>query len=85
MDFPYEWQPKVVSTQLAMIGNLAIAALPGEFTTMSGRRIKNAVKNGMGSPNVTVIIAGLSNHYTDYVATYEEYQVIWKSIFLEAM
>lgn len=36
--FPYEWQPKIVPTQLAMVGNVVIAALPGEFTTMSGRR-----------------------------------------------
>jgi len=71
---PYEWQPKVVSTQLVMIGNLAIAPVPGEFTTMSGRRLKNAIKSVIGS-DATVIIAGLSNHYTDYIATYEEYQL----------
>lgn len=71
---PYEWQPRVVSTQIALIGNVAIAAVPGEFTTMSGRRLKNIIKKAIGSSDATVIIAGLSNHYTDYIATYEEYQ-----------
>nr|XP_023018453.1 neutral ceramidase [Leptinotarsa decemlineata] len=76
---PYEWQPSVVSTQLAMIGNVAIAAVPGEFTTMSGRRLRNLVsqtisENG-GPTDVKVIIAGLSNVYTSYIATFEEYQM----------
>ncbi|XP_022919563.1 neutral ceramidase [Onthophagus taurus] len=79
MKDPYEWQPKIVSTQLAMIGNVAIAAVPGEFTTMAGRRLKNVIKNvmttnGAGAES-TVILAGLSNHYTDYITTYEEYQL----------
>jgi neutral ceramidase len=36
--YPYEWQPKIVPTQIFVIGDLALAGLPGEFTTMSGRR-----------------------------------------------
>lgn len=43
MDFPYMWHPRVVATQLFMIGQLAIVGLPGEFTTMSGRRVREAV------------------------------------------
>ena len=47
--------------------------------TMSGRRMRNAVrdavtKNGLPSDTM-VVIAGLSNTYSDYVVTYEEYQV----------
>lgn len=72
---PYDWHPRVVSTQLALIGNVAIAAVPGEFSTMAGRRLKNVIKSAMGSSDATVIIAGLSNHYTHYITTYEEYQV----------
>ena len=37
MNFPYKWHPNVVDTQIIQVGNLLIAALPGEFTTMSGR------------------------------------------------
>ena len=31
---------------------------------------------GSGAPkNTTIVIAGLSNTYADYITTYEEYQV----------
>lgn len=47
--------------------------------TMSGRRLRDAVKTSLVSNGFTsdavVVIAGLSNTYSDYVATYEEYQV----------
>ena len=53
---------------------------------MSGRRTRNAVleelkKNGY-SDETKVVIAGLSNTYSDYVTTYEEYQVLanWKVV-----
>lgn len=75
---PYAWQPTIVPTQLIQIGDVIIAALPGEFTTMSGRRVQNAVKNAVlqaGAHDVHVILAGLSNIYTSYVTTPEEYQV----------
>ncbi|XP_044727443.1 neutral ceramidase isoform X2 [Chrysoperla carnea] len=79
MSYPTEWQPNIVATQLALIGNVAIAAVPGEFTTMSGRRLRNAVKevlieNG-ADEDVRVIVGGLSNIYSDYIATPEEYQI----------
>jgi neutral ceramidase len=79
MDFPFEWQPHIVSTQLALIGNLAIACVPGEFTTMSGRRLRAAISEGvaaLGGPSMSqVIVAGLCNTYSDYVTTPEEYGV----------
>ena len=48
-------------------------------STMSGQRLKNTIKrtpldNGF-SGKVYVVIAGLSNTYSGYVTTYEEYQV----------
>lgn len=75
--FPYEWQPKTVSTQLLQIGDVILAAVPGEFTTMSGRRLRQSVRNAIlqaGGDDVQVIVAGLSNMYSSYVATPEEYQ-----------
>lgn len=36
--WPYDWQPKIVPTQLFMIGDVVLIGVPGEFTTMSGRR-----------------------------------------------
>ncbi|XP_067225343.1 neutral ceramidase isoform X3 [Chanodichthys erythropterus] len=44
MDSPLPWHPAIVDVQIITIGSLAIVAVPGEFTTMSGRRIREAVK-----------------------------------------
>eukprot|EP00117_Sycon_ciliatum_P000562 scpid53224/ scgid6579/ Neutral ceramidase B; Acylsphingosine deacylase 2B; N-acylsphingosine amidohydrolase 2B len=78
MNVPFPWQPHVVDIQLLRLGQLLIAAVPGEFTTMSGRRLRNALKKlvvSMGwSEDTTVVIAGLSGTYSDYITTYEEYQ-----------
>lgn len=71
---PYQWQPKIVSTQVAAIGNVVVAGVPGEFTTMSGRRLREAIRKVTGD-EITVIVAGLSNTYSDYITTPEEYQV----------
>jgi len=78
MNLPYQWQPKIVSTQVAMIGNVVIAGVPAEFTTMSGRRLREAIKKVMSDTSddeTSVIVAGLCNSYSDYVTTPEEYQV----------
>lgn len=75
--FPYEWQPKVVPTQVLKIGDLILAGVPGEPTTMSGRRLKNAIRKSAlesGGGECDVILAGLSNLYSSYIATFEEYQ-----------
>jgi len=73
IDFPYPWDPSIVPLQVFKVGSLVIVAPPGEFTTMAGRRLKNLVKDVFGD-DVTVVIAGLSNMYTGYITTYEEYQ-----------
>ncbi|CAM4701558.1 putative neutral ceramidase C [Lepidochelys kempii] len=78
ISFPYPWHPEIVDVQLFTIGSLAIVALPGELTTMSGRRLREAVKSEFeshGTQGMNVIIAGLCNVYTHYITTYEEYQV----------
>lgn len=75
---PYAWQPTIVPTELLQIGDVVIVALPGEFTTMSGRRVRSAVRNAVlqaGGTDVQVILAGLSNIYTSYVTTPEEYEM----------
>ena len=56
MKFPFNWQPNILPLQLISIGNfntnpnsgsrksaLVLAALPAEFTTMSGRRLRNRI------------------------------------------
>ncbi len=56
---------------------MILAGVPGELTTMAGRRLRNQINEVVGDaiPNVKTIIAGLSNVYSQYVTTFEEYQV----------
>lgn len=72
--FPFQWQPSVVSTQLSRIGQYVIACVPGEFTTMSGRRLRKALAESLNTSPQHIIIAGLCNTYSDYIATPEEYE-----------
>eukprot|EP00096_Caligus_rogercresseyi_P008205 TRINITY_DN26688_c0_g1_i1.p1 TRINITY_DN26688_c0_g1~~TRINITY_DN26688_c0_g1_i1.p1 ORF type:complete len:315 (+),score=64.03 TRINITY_DN26688_c0_g1_i1:298-1242(+) len=79
MSKPYLWHPTIIDTQVLKIGSLMIAAVPGEFTTMSGRRMRKAIQGAVtkiddSQEPVHVMIAGLSNMYTHYISTFEEYQ-----------
>uniref|UniRef100_A0A8C5GCI8 Neutral ceramidase n=1 Tax=Gouania willdenowi TaxID=441366 RepID=A0A8C5GCI8_GOUWI len=79
MNWPLPWHPQIVDVQIITIGSVAIVAIPGEMTTMSGRRLREAVTQELQSEgsflDSEVVIAGLSNIYTHYITTYEEYQV----------
>lgn len=48
MKIPYPWIPNIVEVSLLRIGNLAIACMPGEVTTMAGRRLTRALKATVG-------------------------------------
>ncbi|XP_056627837.1 neutral ceramidase [Triplophysa dalaica] len=78
MNDPLPWHPTIVDVQIITIGSFAVVAVPGEFTTMSGRRIREAVKQELDQgpfTNTEVVVAGLCNIYTHYITTYEEYQI----------
>ncbi|XP_045924644.1 neutral ceramidase [Micropterus dolomieu] len=79
MNWPLPWHPQIVDVQIITIGSVAVVAVPGEMTTMSGRRLRETVKQELESEgafkDTEVVIAGLSNIYTHYITTYEEYQV----------
>lgn len=70
---PSPMSPEVLPTQLVRIGNLAIIALPAEFTATSGKRIRKQVAKRLNLPLNNVIFTGYANAYTGYVATPEEY------------
>lgn len=60
--------------QIFRIGQLALIAVPGEATTMAGRRIRARVLAALRGAGVThAVIAGLSNQDTGYITTAEEY------------
>lgn len=75
--YPYNWQPTVVPTQVFAIGDALMFGLPGEFTTMAGRRLRAEIKRVSKEQGreVQPILCGLSNIYTSYITTPEEYQV----------
>ncbi|TVU35867.1 hypothetical protein EJB05_17774 [Eragrostis curvula] len=82
MKEPYDWAPAILPIQIIRIGQLVILCVPGEFTTMAGRRLRDAVKavltsdkSGEFNNNIHVVLAGLTNTYSQYVTTFEEYEI----------
>jgi neutral ceramidase len=83
-DSPYSWSPNIVDIQLLRVGQMLMIVAPGEATTMSGRRWKDAIgaaaKDGLpdlSADNVEpiVILGGPANTYAHYIATPEEYSI----------
>ncbi|KAF1951526.1 neutral ceramidase precursor [Byssothecium circinans] len=79
---PYDWSPNIVDVQVLRVGQFIIIVSPGEATTMSGRRWREAVYNAAVSSNLVpsatppiVVLGGPANSYTHYIATEEEYGV----------
>ncbi|KAI0692157.1 Neutral/alkaline nonlysosomal ceramidase [Cytidiella melzeri] len=77
---PYNWSPHTVDIQMLRVGNVVILVIPGELTTMSGRRIRNAIRaklisSGVVGDDAYVVLAGPANTYGHYIATPEEYSV----------
>ncbi|KAH8097107.1 Neutral/alkaline nonlysosomal ceramidase [Cristinia sonorae] len=77
---PYEWSPTTVDIQMLRVGNLVMLIIPGEMTTMAGRRIRDAVRTKLISEGIIgqdayVVIAGPANTYGHYITTPEEYAV----------
>lgn len=64
--------PQRVPLGVYRIGPVVIGTLPGEFTTILGRRIRNAM--ACAAPFAEhVLLVGLANEYLSYFTTEEEY------------
>ncbi|CAK1540768.1 unnamed protein product [Leptosia nina] len=74
---PIPWHSSVVSATIIWLAGLAIAGVPGEPTTMAGRRIKDVVGSVLEEKGLEprVVVSSLCNEYIQYVTTFEEYQV----------
>ncbi|KAI0782937.1 Neutral/alkaline nonlysosomal ceramidase [Abortiporus biennis] len=77
---PYSWSPHTVDIQILRVGQLVMLIMPGEMTTMAGRRLRDAVRSTLISSGVIgedayVVVAGPANTYGHYIATREEYSV----------
>jgi neutral ceramidase len=62
------------------IGNVVVLVIPGELTTMAGRRMREAIRARLISAGILdnsayVVIAGPANTYGHYVTTREEYSI----------
>lgn len=76
---PISWSSVILPEQVFRIGQLWILAVPGEFTTMAGRRLRGMTRQllqaaGEWTDSSHIVIAGLANSYSHYITTYEEYQ-----------
>ncbi|MFZ1866612.1 MAG: neutral/alkaline non-lysosomal ceramidase N-terminal domain-containing protein [Polyangiales bacterium] len=60
---------------VAKIGQLAMVFIPSEATTMSGRRMRDTVREVLREEVEHVVIAGYANDYSGYITTPEEYAV----------
>lgn len=70
------WTPQVLPIQIAVLGELALVAVPHEFTTVAGRRLcatVGAVLQRIGIART--ILVGYANAYAGYVTTPQEYEL----------
>eukprot|EP01089_Gocevia_fonbrunei_P013719 TRINITY_DN3575_c0_g1_i1.p1 TRINITY_DN3575_c0_g1~~TRINITY_DN3575_c0_g1_i1.p1 ORF type:complete len:691 (-),score=167.31 TRINITY_DN3575_c0_g1_i1:59-2131(-) len=79
IDLPTPWEPTILPIQILRIGQFFIVGVPGEFTTMSGRRLRDTISQSLIDGGLKgefyVVIAGLSNAYSHYITTNEEFHV----------
>jgi neutral ceramidase len=70
--------PSYAQVTVVRLGNRVIGAVPGEVTTMAGRRMRAemlASAREAGIPVTGALILGHANGYIEYVTTPEEYSV----------
>ncbi|PWZ02644.1 Neutral/alkaline nonlysosomal ceramidase [Testicularia cyperi] len=79
---PYDWGPSIVEVQILRVGQLFILIVPGEFTTMAGRRLKRTVSEAIIKAEILpegmapiVQVSGPASTYGHYITTEEEYSV----------
>ncbi|MDO5693171.1 MAG: neutral/alkaline non-lysosomal ceramidase N-terminal domain-containing protein [Pseudomonadota bacterium] len=71
--WPAPLSPEVLPLSVARLGQLALVALPAEFTVVAGRRVRQTVAQRLGLPLNQVLLLGYTNAYAGYVTTPEEY------------
>ena len=43
MDIPRAWHPTIVDVQILRLGQFLVGAVPGEYSTMAGRRLREGL------------------------------------------
>ena len=70
--------PQEVALGVYRVGNVLLGTLPGEFTTVMGRRIAAGIRasaQAVAMDITSVVLIGLANEYTSYTTTPEEYEM----------
>lgn len=68
------WVPRYLPVQQVRIGSLVVGAVPVEPTTVSGQRLRQAMRDAWRGEGVTrVVLNGYANAYCSYLTTPEEY------------
>jgi neutral ceramidase len=66
--------PQVLPVQLLRVGDFALLGIPGELTTMAGRRLRQTVLDAMKDIPISAVALGTyANEYSQYITTLEEY------------
>lgn len=66
--------PEFAPIGLVRVAGGLIATAPGEMTTVTGQRIRFAIRDAIGKPDVLALV-GLTNQYLQYFTTPEEYRL----------
>ncbi|CAI0393003.1 unnamed protein product [Linum tenue] len=78
MTLPYQWAVSSILLVSVLLRQLEYQLFTSEFTTMAGRRLRDAVKQVLTNDKnekLHVVIAGLTNTYSQYITTFEEYEI----------
>lgn len=68
------WVPPILPFQILKIGKIIILFVPGEITTIAGKRLRDHILNELKNQDVDhVIITSYANAYMGYIVTPEEY------------
>ncbi len=71
---PYPLSPEVLPLQIIRIGNLVLLGIPGEITTMAGRRLREMILKILSGSGISyLVLATYANAYSGYITTKEEY------------
>jgi neutral ceramidase len=66
--------PEVLPVQLLRVGTVAVLGIPGELTTMAGRRLRTTILDALSATGVTHVALGTyANEYAQYITTLQEY------------
>ncbi len=66
--------PQILPIQLLRLGTVTVLGIPGELTTMAGRRLRASTLDALSAAGVQSLALGTyANEYSQYVTTIEEY------------